>query len=249
MGNYVNGAAASGSITSNGASVDAARVPRRASATLRIQNSILAGSFGGADLVNNRSSGPARILSSGRNIVQSYRSAGGATKLGTRFLSVDPRLGALQNNGGLVPTMAIQKGSPAVDAGIRVRSAAATSPRNDARGPGFRRVVGRSIDLGAYEYQSLRTTTRLAVRVARSGFSQTVRLIARVRGKARGSNTPQGSVEFLSAGNVLATVPLVAGRAEYVTTASPGFHRRLAAVYTGFHKGDAGFDASASGTR
>lgn len=60
-------------------------------------------------------------------------------------VSLDPLLGPLQDNGGPVPTMALQMGSPAVDAGNRA------CVRSDARGL-FR---NGACDLGAYELNGL----------------------------------------------------------------------------------------------
>ena len=68
--------------------------------------------------------------------------------VGTADNSIDPQLGELQNNGGATPTQALQKGSPAIDAG--------SNPNNletDQRGEGFNRTVGNGTDIGAYEVQ------------------------------------------------------------------------------------------------
>ncbi|HXD87583.1 MAG TPA: choice-of-anchor Q domain-containing protein, partial [Urbifossiella sp.] len=61
---------------------------------------------------------------------------------------------ALTNNGGLTPTMALAPASLAVDAGSTAKALdpvtnAALS--TDQRGPGFSRVGGASVDLGAFE--------------------------------------------------------------------------------------------------
>ncbi len=61
----------------------------------------------------------------------------------------NPNLGALQDNGGLTHTRALQTGSPAIDAGDNT-----DAPDYDQRGPGFARVVGGTIDLGAFEVQA-----------------------------------------------------------------------------------------------
>ncbi len=67
-------------------------------------------------------------------------------------LGSDPLLGALQDNGGSVPTMALLPGSPAVDAGSNGICTNATQTNDlDARGL-TRSVVGGAIcDIGAYE--------------------------------------------------------------------------------------------------
>ncbi|MEO1715176.1 MAG: choice-of-anchor Q domain-containing protein, partial [Bacteroidota bacterium] len=62
-------------------------------------------------------------------------------------VSLDPLLGSLQDNGGPVPTMALQNGSPAIDAGN------SACVRSDARGL-FR---NGACDLGAFELNGLDT--------------------------------------------------------------------------------------------
>uniref|UniRef100_UPI0028F3EE27 choice-of-anchor Q domain-containing protein n=1 Tax=Paludisphaera soli TaxID=2712865 RepID=UPI0028F3EE27 len=93
--------------------------------------------------------------------VRSYRASGAADLLatssaprsytGVRFLVADPRLGALGTNGGQASTRALLPRSPAIGRGSN-RLAAAYGLETDARGPGFQRRVGRSVDLGAFEF-------------------------------------------------------------------------------------------------
>lgn len=61
-------------------------------------------------------------------------------------LQFDPRLWPLADNGGPTRTMALQIGSPAVDAGIDPLNLA-----TDQRGEGFPRVLGATADIGAFE--------------------------------------------------------------------------------------------------
>jgi hypothetical protein len=191
-------------------------------------------------LINDQSGGPATVIASGRNIVRSYRAIHGASTTGPRFLSADPKLGALRDNGGLVPTMALLKGSPAINAAARGGSARA----HDARGAGFNRVIGGAMDLGSYEYQPPATTARLGVRVARAGLSRVVQLVAIVRGKARGSNLPGGSVEFFVGNRSAATAPVVGGRAVFEGTMPPPMADFSRAIYLGELQGDASFAPS-----
>lgn len=58
-----------------------------------------------------------------------------------------PNLGALTNNGGPVPTLALLAGSAAIDKGVNP----ATSSMTDERGTGFTRSYGTT-DIGAFEY-------------------------------------------------------------------------------------------------
>jgi predicted outer membrane repeat protein len=71
--------------------------------------------------------------------------------------STNPRLGTLQNNGGLTQTMALQQGSPALDAGnpAGCRDFAGRLLTTDQRGqrrPGGTETTG--CDMGAYESQT-----------------------------------------------------------------------------------------------
>lgn len=61
----------------------------------------------------------------------------------------DPLLGPLANNGGTTQTHALLPGSPALNAGDPVFAGAAF----DQRGPGFARVFGAAVDIGAFEAQ------------------------------------------------------------------------------------------------
>jgi hypothetical protein len=76
---------------------------------------------------------------------------------GHDLLDKDPVLGPLQPNGGPTPTMALLPGSPAVDAGDNTNA-----PDFDQRGPGFPRIVGGTVDIGAFEAQ-IGAATQLAI--------------------------------------------------------------------------------------
>jgi len=73
----------------------------------------------------------------------------------------DPRLGPLQNNGGVTATHALLAGSPAINAGSNTNALAA-----DQRGPGFLRAAGASVDIGAFEVQSVLPFTDQALHTA-----------------------------------------------------------------------------------
>ena len=61
---------------------------------------------------------------------------------------VDPRLGPLQNNGGLTLTHALMRASPAINAGTSTGA-----PLTDQRG--IARPCGTEVDIGAFEYDAL----------------------------------------------------------------------------------------------
>ena len=121
-----------------------------ATASLTLANSILAGDTVGVDLaslaVNGVNANTATVTATGPNLVGSFA----ATITGPAPLAGNPLLGPLQNNGGLSPTMALLHGSPALDAGSNAVAGAA-GLSTDQRGPGFPRVVGAAVDLGAFE--------------------------------------------------------------------------------------------------
>jgi hypothetical protein len=108
---------------------------------LLARNTILAGNMASTapDLAGN-------LTSSGYNLIGN--TDGGSGFDPTDLLNVDPLLGPLQNNGGPTQTMALQCGSPAIDAGDNT-----DAPDWDQRGEGFPRIVNGIIDIGAYEVQ------------------------------------------------------------------------------------------------
>jgi polymorphic membrane protein len=69
-------------------------------------------------------------------------------------INTDPLLGPLQDNGGLTFTHELLPGSPAIDAG---NPRFTPPPIYDQRGPSFRRVRNRRIDIGSFEVQAGQT--------------------------------------------------------------------------------------------
>ncbi len=87
------------------------------------------------------------VLASDHNLIGAYRGS-----FDTSHDIINPTsvgLGSLADNGGPTKTMALLPGSPAIDAGD---DQGVRSPY-DQRGPGFARVVGSHVDIGAYESQ------------------------------------------------------------------------------------------------
>ena len=110
--------------------------------TLNMRNTVLARNYAGRygpDLFGS-------LASSGYNVIGNTQGGSGFDP--TDLLNVDPLLGPLQNNGGPTQTMALQCGSPAIDAGDNT-----DAPDWDQRGEGFPRIVNGIIDIGAYEVQ------------------------------------------------------------------------------------------------
>jgi hypothetical protein len=117
--------------------------------TLTLNNSILAGSGGGNDIV------AAVTVSGSHNLIKDANVPAGLT--GT--LSGDPKLAAaLASNGGPTQTLALQAGSPAIDAGDNSKKPSTVT--TDQRGTGFFRIAGTTIDIGAFEVQRSGATVK-----------------------------------------------------------------------------------------
>jgi hypothetical protein len=74
--------------------------------------------------------------------------------IGSVLIDVDPRLGALADNGGDTRTHALLSGSPAIDAGMSAaapRDQTVPFPTNDQRGSGYPRQQAAAVDIGAFE--------------------------------------------------------------------------------------------------
>jgi CSLREA domain-containing protein len=113
--------------------------------TMALNNSIVANSRSGFDVVNRAS----LAITGSHNLIED----GSGGLAGT--LTGDPMLGSLGDNGGPTWTHPLLPGSPAINAGD---SALAVDEIGaplafDQRGPGFARVSGVSVDLGAFEFQ------------------------------------------------------------------------------------------------
>ena len=80
--------------------------------------------------------------------------------IGTTTNPINPMLGPLQNNAGATETMALLPGSPAIDAGSNALAVDANGNplTTDQRGAGFPRILGHSVDIGAYEFSPLSQT-------------------------------------------------------------------------------------------
>lgn len=152
-------------ITGNNAS-NAAGFVKAATGTLNLGNSIIAGN-GANEITFNAGA----IISAGSNMVGD--TPGDAANTGfmtvvyhpSDILDMPPRLGALQNNGGTLPTHSLLAGSPAIDNGnnaLAVDPANNTSLSTDQRGfSRFRDGDGNGssqVDIGALELRAFFVT-------------------------------------------------------------------------------------------
>ena len=122
----------------------------------RMSNTIVASNTGDA---NGDISGG--VSSDGHNLIGLLPPGGGFSAslgdlVGRTAAPIDPMLGPLQNNGGSTQTRALLTGSPAIEAGdeaLVVNPPFQAPPYLDQRSQS--RVSGNTVDIGAFEYQTL----------------------------------------------------------------------------------------------
>lgn len=121
--------------------------------TVAITGSIIAGNADGTDDVaaGSESGDTATITASVIGTVNNVTVVDGG---GNQNGVADPGLDPLANNGGGTATMALHAGSPAIDTGPNPVPDFAGN-EFDQRGPGFARVVGAQVDVGAFEVQDV----------------------------------------------------------------------------------------------
>jgi hypothetical protein len=115
-----------------------------ASTVLEISNTILNAGASGENIFNDGGT----VTSHGYNVCSD--NGGGYLNGPGDQINTDPLLGPLQDNGGPTLTHAPLPGSPAIDAG---NPNFTPPPYYDQRGPCYRRVFGRRIDVGSVEVQ------------------------------------------------------------------------------------------------
>ncbi|MDF1519776.1 MAG: choice-of-anchor Q domain-containing protein [Brevefilum sp.] len=113
-----------------------------ATGRLNFANTIIADTTGSSDCLNSNGG---VIVSNYHNLVEDGSCSAGAVN----YVSGDPMLAALADNGGLTLTMALLPGSPAIDAGDNTICAASPVDGLDQRG--VTRPQNEFCDIGAYE--------------------------------------------------------------------------------------------------
>src|SRR5207237_4123339 len=98
--------------------------------------------------------------SQGNNLIgnvgtASFPAAAG-DQIGSPATPIDPKVGPLANNGGPTQTRALLPTSTAINAGNNALALGLDGQPlvNDQRGPGFARIVGSAVDIGAFEVQA-----------------------------------------------------------------------------------------------
>ena len=106
-------------------------------------SSIIAGNRVGASGVSDLGGGGSPSVTGSNNIIGLSL----FPNIPSDSVSTDPRLKPLADNGGITRTHALLPTSPAINHGFLHGM-----PTDDQRGTGFRRVVGSSPDIGAFEF-------------------------------------------------------------------------------------------------
>jgi predicted outer membrane repeat protein len=127
--------------------------------TVTVGNSILAGNSCayGPDFSNG-------VVSLGHNLVGKTDGSSGwiaSDRTGTIAAPLNPLLAPLGNYGGPTQTMALLPGSPAINAGDNLLIPAGVT--TDQRGPGYPRIRGGTVDIGAFESSAGPTITTFTV--------------------------------------------------------------------------------------
>ena len=170
------------------------------SLTLTVTNSTFAGNLNlrGGSICNL--SGRLTL----NNTISSDNISGGYTG-SNNLIGVNPLLGPLGNNGGPTQTMALLPGSPAIDAGSNALAVDANDNplTTDERGVGFPRILGHSVDIGAYEFTPLSQTISFGA-IAGQTYGTTITLSATATsGLPVNYKVMPGSVPANISGNVL----------------------------------------------
>ena len=134
---------------------------RASTASVSMNNTIVAGSTSGAGDVQTATIGRGLLaLAGAHDLIQTNPTSGGFPVAATDVIGLSPRLGPLAENGGATRTMALLAGSPAIDAAGDA-AATPTDQRGAQRGPAGL-DAGAAADIGAFEDTSSYLVTTMA---------------------------------------------------------------------------------------
>jgi len=198
------------------------------------RNTIVANGTGGANCLYE----PSSVVTDGGYNLDSGTSCGfsGANH---SLNNTDPHLAALADNGGPTQAMALQLGSPAIDAANDSVCAAAPVSGIDQRG--VARPQGPACDIGAFELVPTATTaTTITASAGEVACGQRVTFTAHV---TSASGIPVGSVTFKDGATTIGTGTLSCDFASFSSSSLKTGTHSVSAVYPAGH----GFLGSVSG--
>lgn len=122
--------------------------------SLILNNTLIAQNHGSAnaDDVHGPASGGNNLIGVDSGLTGISNGVSG-NKIGTAAVPINPKLGALAYYGGPTQTMPLRAASPAINAGSN--ALVPNGLTTDQRGPGFARIRGTKVDIGAFEYKLL----------------------------------------------------------------------------------------------
>jgi uncharacterized delta-60 repeat protein len=168
--------------SNNDGTGDGGGISIRSGGALLLQNSLVAGNF---DTPNGTGTGTKNpdlsgTLSGSFNLIGRGEGSTGLSngvndnQVGTIATPIDPKLGALANNGGTTQTHALLNDSPAINAGNNASLPVDTYDLDgdsnttealpvDQRGTGFARQIGARVDIGAVESSAINIAPQIAL--------------------------------------------------------------------------------------
>jgi hypothetical protein len=204
--------------------------------SVKLNNTIVAGnsaSFWGPDLA------AAATTSSSYNLIGISQGLMGITngKQGNKIGSVaspwNPKLNPLANNGGPTETMALQPGSPALNAGSNALAVDAGGNPLVTDQRGANRIYGGTTDIGAYQINDT-TKATLTASANSTFYGQPVTFTATITPVTTLTADIGGTVQFLVDGADFGNPVAVSGGKAIVTTgAIPAGTHTLMAFYSG----------------
>jgi len=151
------------------------------SGTVNLRNTIVAGNFDLDNRLDNFYPDLRGTFNGNNNLIGNLNGASGTIGTGTDIVNANPRLGPLQNNGGLTLTHALLAGSPAINAG---NNSIIPTDSEDIDGDGntteqipydqrgLSRVSGTTVDIGAFEVQTPTALPTISLRVTPASVTE-----------------------------------------------------------------------------